>query len=80
MRLAIKGNMTHLDERLDLAPPCELLRAHTLGYLERVALDASNDRVGVRALLSAIIKLLNDDDLVASLATLEDNSDLFMYK
>jgi hypothetical protein len=67
---------THLDERLNLAPTRELLRAHTLGDLKRVALDAGDDRVGVGALLRALVHLLDDDDLVAGLTTLENDGDL----
>ena len=67
---------TYLDERLDLAPLGKLLCAHTLRYLEGVTLDAGDDGVGVWPLLSALIKLLDDDDLVARLTALEDDRNL----
>ena len=67
---------TYLDERLDLAPLGKFLRAHTLRYLEGVTLDAGDDGVGVWPLLSALIKLLDDDDLLSRLAALEDDCDL----
>ena len=68
--------LSHLDERLDLAPLRELLRTHALGDLQWVALDASNDSVGVRPLLGALIELLDDDHLLPRLAALEDDCDL----
>ena len=60
----------HLDERFDLLPPRELLRAHALGHFPGIALDASNDSMGIWALFGTIIELLYDDDLFASLAAL----------
>jgi hypothetical protein len=71
-----RGSATHLDERLDFAPPRQLLRTHTTGYLPRVALDAGDDGVSVWSLLGAFVILLNDDHLLARLATLEHNCDL----
>jgi hypothetical protein len=71
-----RDNIAHLDEGLDLAPPRELLRAHTLGHLERVALNAGDDGVRVGALLCALIELPDHDDLVAGLTALEDDRDL----
>ena len=67
---------THLDEGLDFAPLRQLLLAHALCYLERVTLDASNDRVGVRPFLCALIQLLDDNDLLTGLASLEDDRNL----
>lgn len=69
---------TDLDEGLDLAPLRDLLRTHTLRYLERVTLDAGNDCMGVWPLLGALVELLDDDNLPPRLAALEDDSDL-MY-
>ena len=46
--------MTDLDEGLDLGALLDALLAHALGHLARVALDASHDGVGVRALLHSI--------------------------
>jgi hypothetical protein len=68
--------ITHLDERLDFAPALQLLGTHALRDLPWVALDASNDSVGVWSLLGTIIELLDDDDLLASLAALKDECDL----
>ena len=66
----------HLDERLDLAPPLNLLLTHTACHFSGVAFDSSDDGVGVRSFFCAIIELLDDDDFVAGLTTLEDDSDL----
>lgn len=71
-----KRRSTHLDERLDLAPLRNLLRAHALRHLEGVTLDAGNDRMGVGSLLGALVELLDDDDLLTRLAALEDDGDL----
>ena len=73
---AADGTETHLDERLDLAPLRNLLRTHTLRYLERVTLDAGNDGMGVWPLLGALVELLDDDHLLSRLAALEDDCDL----
>jgi hypothetical protein len=67
---------THLDERLDFTSPREFLGSHAFSHLPGVAFDASNDSMGVWALLSTIIELLYDDDLLASLATLENDGNL----
>ena len=67
---------TDLDERLDLAPLRHLLRAHALRHLEWVTLDAGDDGMGVWPLLGALVELLDDDDLLAGLAALEDDGDL----
>jgi hypothetical protein len=66
---------TYLDERLNLVSPCQSLCAHALRHLSRVALDTSDDRVRVGALLGALIVLLDDDDLFAGLAALEGDGD-----
>ena len=68
--------VTDLDEGLDLAALGQLLRTHTLRYLEGVTLDAGNDSMGVRALLGALVELLDDDDLVSRLTALEDDRNL----
>lgn len=68
--------VAHLDEGLDLAPLRQLLLAHTFRYLERVTLDASNDRVGIRPLLCSLIQLLDDNDLLAGLASLKYDRNL----
>jgi hypothetical protein len=73
---AAKYVHAHLDERLDLAAACEFLGSHALGDLQRVALDAGDDGVGVGALLGALIKLLDDNDLVACLTALENDGNL----
>ena len=68
--------MTYLDERFDLTPSLKLLGPHALRHLPRVALDTSNDGMRIWALLGAIVELLYDDDLLASVATLEGYRDL----
>ena len=72
--------VTDLDEGLDLAALGQLLRTHTLRYLEGVTLDAGNDSMGVGALLGALVELLDDDDLVSCLAALEDDRNLYAYQ
>jgi hypothetical protein len=67
---------THLDEGLDLTPPLNLLRAHALCDLERVALNASHNGMRVWALLGSLVELLDYDDLLAGMATLENDRDL----
>ena len=66
----------HLDERLDLASPCNLLLTHPPRHFSGVAFDAGNDGVGVWSLLGTVIELLDDNDLFAGLATLEADGDL----
>jgi hypothetical protein len=66
----------HLDEGFDFTPPRKLLRPHSLGHLPGIALDSGNDGMRIWAFLGAIIDLLYDDDLLACLAALEDDSDL----
>jgi hypothetical protein len=66
----------HLDERFDFAPPRKLLCSHSLGHFPGIALDSSNDGMGIWALLGAIIDLLYDNDLLACLAALEDDGNL----
>jgi hypothetical protein len=66
----------HLDERFDFTPPRKLLRTHSLGHFPRIALDSSNNGVRIWALLGPIVDLLDDDDLPACLATLEDDCNL----
>lgn len=68
---------THFDERLHFAPRRHLLLTHTPCHLARVALNSSNDGMGVWPLFCALIHLLDDNDLFAGLAALEDDCDLF---
>lgn len=67
---------THLDERLDAAPPLQLLSAHSPCNFSWVALNASNDSMGVWPILRSLIDLLNNNDLLACLTALQDNGDL----
>ena len=67
----------HLDERLDLAPLRKLLSTHTLGDLQWVTLDASNDGVGEGPFLGALIELLDHDDLLACLTAGEHDGNLY---
>ena len=60
--------VTDLDEGLDLAALGQLLRTHTLRYLEGVTLDAGDDGVGVGSLFGTLIVLLDHDDLRRSAA------------
>lgn len=54
-----------LDKGLDLRSFSKLLCSHRLGDLEWVSLNAGNDGMGVRALLRAVIELLQNDDLMS---------------
>ena len=67
---------TYLDEGFYFLPPRKLLRPHAPSHFPGIALDASNDSMRIRAFFSTIIELLYDDDLFASLAALEDDSNL----
>lgn len=67
---------TDLDKGLYSASPLHLLGAHATGDFARVTLDASNDRVGIGTFLGALIELLDDDDLPACLAALQDDGNL----
>ena len=65
-----------LDERFNLAPLLQLLLPHSFCYPERIALDASNDGMREGPLLGPFIVLFDNDDLLAGLTSLEDNSNL----
>lgn len=62
------ANLTYLDEGLDLAAASELLRAHRLRHLERVALNTGGNHEGEAVLLVALVVLLDHDDLTVSLS------------
>lgn len=53
---ALPLTKTYLDEGLDLAPLLNALLAHAAGDLAGVAVDTSNDGVGVRSLLQRPIR------------------------
>src|SRR6266699_738069 len=79
MKMAIPfpvETMTHLDEGLHFASVGHLLLTHTPCHFSGVALDSGNDSVGVRSGLGALIQLLDDDNLFASLTALENDSNL----
>lgn len=67
---------THLNEWLHFAPLSESFAPHTLRHLSRIPFDSSDNGVGVGALLGALIQLLNDDNLLSRLTSLEDDGDL----
>lgn len=67
---------THLDEGLDLASSSKSLGTHRLVDRQRGSLNTSNDGVGVRSLLGSVIVLLDDDNLLSSLSTRENDGDL----
>ena len=67
---------TYLDERLDLAPLGQLLRSHSFCHLPGVTLDTSDNGMRERSLLGTLIILLDNDDLLSGLASLEDDSNL----
>lgn len=66
--LTLISMSTYLDERLDLAAASELLGAHRLGHLERVALNTGGNHEGKAVLLVALVVLLDHDDLTVSLS------------
>merc|ERR1719378_813333 len=66
----------HLDERLHLAALRNLLLGHGFGDLERVLLHASNKAVAVRPVRSALVKRLDDNGLLSSHPTVEQQHDL----
>jgi len=66
----------YLDEGLDTAALGELLLAHGLCHLARVALDASDQSMAIGAVLGAVILLLDDDSLLACVLAREDNAHL----
>jgi hypothetical protein len=55
--------------------------AHAAGDLPRVPLDARDDRVRVRALLGALVQLLDHDHLLPCLPALQQQRDFagFVY-
>lgn len=56
----------NLDKRLDLGSLGNLLGTHALGHLTRVSLNTGSNNEGERVLLGAVIKLLDDDNLLIS--------------
>ena len=67
----------HLDERLDLAPLVSLLVSHSFCHLQGVTFDTSDNGMGEWSLLGTLIILLDNDDLLSGVASLEDNGDLY---
>ena len=67
----------HLDEWLDLAPLFQLLLSHSFCHLQGVTFDTSDNGVREWSLLGTLIILLDNDDLLSGLASLEDDSDLY---
>ena len=65
-----------LEERLDAGALGDLLLRHGLGDLEGCTVNSSKNSVRVFALLSALIKVLDDDGLSSSVSTLENDDDL----
>lgn len=70
------NKITYFDERLDLVSPCQSLCTHALRHFARVTLDSSDNCMGVGTLLRALIVLLDDYHLLASLAALKSDGDL----
>lgn len=67
---------THLDERLNAAPPLQFLGTHSPCNFSRVTFNTSDDSMRVWSILGSFIDLLNNDNLLACLATLQDDGDL----
>jgi len=65
-----------LQERLDLAPLCELLGSHPLCDFTRVAVYTSDDSMGVWAGLGTLVRSLEDHGFAAGVASREDDADL----
>ena len=68
--------LAHLQERLDLAPLCELLGSHPLCDFTRVAVYTSDDSMGVWAGLGTLVRSLEDHGFAAGVASREDDADL----
>ena len=66
---ALQRRKTHLDESLDLAPLGDLLCTHALCDLPRVAVDAGDNGMRVRARLGPLVGALEDDGFAAGKAT-----------
>lgn len=66
------------DERLNLTPLGDLLLAHPFRYFSWVALDAGDNSVRVRPLFRTLIELLDDDDLLPRLASLQHDRNLLL--
>ena len=73
-----RGEIADPDERLNLTPLGDLLLAHPFSYFSWVALDAGDNSVRVRPLFRALIELLDDDDLLPRLASLQHDRDLLL--
>lgn len=65
-----------LDKGLNARALLDLLGVHGVGDLAGVLVNPSNQGVAVGTLGGALIKLLDDDHLLTSVPTLEDDGDL----
>lgn len=72
--------IAHLDERLDLAPERHLFLAHTSCHFSWVALDSSNNSMGIGSLLGSLIQLPDHNDLLAGLTSLQHDCDLRIFQ
>jgi len=69
-----------LDEWLYFAAFLDESRTHALGNFPWVALNACNNGMRVWSLLGTFIMLFDDDDLLACLAAVQNDSDLSQYQ
>jgi len=65
-----------LQEGLDLGLLLQLVLAHLLGHLARVAVDAGDESVAERLLRGAIVGGLDDDGLATGVTSAKDDYDL----
>ncbi len=62
-----------LNKRLDTGSLCDLLLAHSVGDVERISFNTSDDGVRIRSLLSAFVKVLDDDSLLTGELAVKDD-------
>ena len=70
----------NLNERLDLRAPADLLLRHSVSHLEGGAIDARHKSVTIMTLLGTIVKILDDNSLLAGVAAVEDDNDLTLLQ
>ena len=67
------------DEILQLSGPTQLIFGHRFGDYPGVTVDSSNKNVAVRSVIGTIIILFDDNCLLSSVFSLEDNHDFVLF-
>lgn len=70
------GIVNGLDEGLDVGALENLLLRHSVGYLERISVDSSNNGMGIRALSVSRVIDLSNDGLASGITAIKQNDDL----